>query len=180
MSGLTTRQKRTRRAISCTLSAAKVQPTTTLLETLHPAKSRLRTALQSIHTTNCASAVLGSTRRRPVWARPRTRRASTSSLEDATYITRRSIAGATTSLVAMRSHDVMAAADSPFRFPYAVSRGRQPNPVQLYSSVVSRASPQGTPSMHAHATDTAPRSAVGVAAVIYTPRVRCVSARTTT
>ena len=120
VSGLTTRQKRTRRTLSCTLSAAKVQPTTTLRSSLHPAKSRLRTALQSIHTTNCASAVLGSTRRGPVWARPRTWRASTSSSEDATYITRRSIAGATTSLVAMRSHDVMAAADSPFRFPYAV------------------------------------------------------------
>ena len=124
VSGLTTRQNRTRRTLSCTLSAAKVQPTTTLRSSLHPAKSRLRTALQSIHTTNCASAVLGSSRRGPVWARPRTWRLplSTSSSEDATYsyITRRSIAGATTSSVAMRSHDVMAAADSPFRFPYAV------------------------------------------------------------
>ena len=119
VSGLTTRQKRTRRTLSCTLSAAKVQPTTTPLISLHPAKSRLCTALQSIHTTNCASAVLGSTRRGPVWARARTWRASTSSSEDATYIRPCSIAGATTSLVAMRSHDVMAAADSPLKFPYA-------------------------------------------------------------
>ena len=72
VSGLTTRQNRTRRTLSCTLSAAKVQPTTTLLSSLHPAKSWLRTALQSIHATNCASDVLAATNRGPAWARRRT------------------------------------------------------------------------------------------------------------
>ena len=44
----------------------------TLLSSLHPAKSWLRTALQSIHATNCASDVLAATNRGPAWARRRT------------------------------------------------------------------------------------------------------------
>ena len=72
VSGLTTRQNRTRRTLSCTLSAAKVQPTTTLLGSLRSAKRGLHTALQSIHATNCASDVLAATNRGQAWARRRT------------------------------------------------------------------------------------------------------------
>ena len=105
VSGLTTRQNRTRRALSCTLSAAKVQPTTTLLGSLRSAKRGLHTALQSIHATNCASDVLAATNRGPAWARRRTWRASTSSNEDATHIIRCAVTGATTSSRATTSHD---------------------------------------------------------------------------